>query len=78
MAMPRRAKPTLTDHEIKQLWSDYYRHRKYDPWARVICELIRVIVNDRARGRKTIKHWRDDFDRARAHFSISKQQWDEF
>ena len=68
----------MTNDEIKQLWRDYYPHRKYDPWARLICKLIRVIVNDRARGRKSVTHWRDDVDRARAEFEITKKEWDEF
>ena len=60
----------MSSEEIAQLWRNHYAHRRYDPWSRVICELIRVIVSDRARTKA--------FERARAELGILKREWDEF
>jgi hypothetical protein len=68
----------MTDAEVAQLWRSHYVHRKYDPWSRVICELIRVIVNDRTGGGKSDGRLQENLSRARAELRISKQEWDDF
>jgi hypothetical protein len=59
----------MTDKEIAILWTQHYPHRKYDPWARVICDLIRVIVKERAAD--------GNLERTLSALKITKEQWND-